>query len=559
MDSGKRILIIGGVAGGATAAARARRMSESAQITLVERGHFVSYANCGLPYYISRDIEKRTRLLLQTPEGFDSRYGVRVLVDTEAVEIDRPGHRVRLRGPEGETWEGYDSLILAQGGRPVVPAVPGLDSPNVFTLWTVPDMDRIHAYIDEARPGTAVIAGGGFIGLEMAEAFTRRGISTTVVELLPRLMSVMDPEFGGMIAACLEKNGVRVLTGRGLSSVDGVKKEATLSDGCRIPADLVLLSIGVKPELSLARAAGLTVGEAGGLVVDEYLRTSDPDVYAAGDMNEVVNIVSGRKVRIPLAGPANRQGRIAASNALGMPLTYAGALGSSVFKVFESAAASTGLTEKAARAAGLDVGAAVVAKDHHAGYFPGARELVLKVVYEKPSGRILGAQGFGGEGVDKRVDVIATAIMGKLTLAELAELDLCYAPPFSSANDPVNVAAFVGLNDISGYSPLIGAEEALRLLARPEAASRPHVLDVRNIGEHSTSHIQGAVNIPVDELRWRLEEVPRDRPLIVHCKSGFRSHLAARILRENGFADVRNLTGGFTVVSALGGFPLEGE
>jgi len=552
-----KILIIGGVAGGATAAARARRLSESAEITLLERGPYVSYANCGLPYYISGDIQKRSKLLLQTPEGFDSRYGVKVLVDTEAMEIDRQGKRVRGRGPGGELWFDYDALILAQGGNPVMPPIAGIDSPNVFRLWTVPDMDRIHEFVDVRKPATAVIAGGGFIGLEMAEAFARRGIATSVVELLPRVMSTMDPEFGGLIGARLESHGVSVLTGVGLTAVHRDAAGVQLSDGRRIPAAIVLVSVGVRPELTLAKKAGLALGTTGGLLVDEHLRTSDPSIWAAGDMNEIVHKVSGRKVRVPLAGPANRQGRIAASNALGIPQKYSGALGSSVVKLFNATAASTGLTESAAREAGFEVGAAIVVRDHHAGYYPGAKDLVLKLVYDRTSARLLGAQAFGEEGVEKRIDALAVALQGKLTLHDLAEIDFSYAPPYSSANDPINMAAFVGENDISGYSPLISAAELKGMLEEPVADRRPLVLDVRNINEYESSHIKGALNIAVDELRFRLDEVPRGRPIVLHCKSGFRSHLALRILKENGWAEVKNLTGGYVIVMALGGFDTE--
>ena len=554
-----KLLIIGGVAGGATAAARARRVSESAEITLVERGPFVSYANCGLPYFISRDITKRSKLLLQSPEGFDSRYGVKVLVETEALEIDRAGKRVRVKGPEGETWLGYDSLILAQGGTPAMPPVPGIDSPNVFRLWTIPDMDRIIEFIEVNTPASAVIAGGGFIGMEMAEAFVQRGISTTVVELLPRLMSTMDPEFGGMIARRLESHGVSVRTGVGIAEIDPGCAAVKLSDGSRVPGAIVLVAAGVKAELALARNAGLALGKAGGLVVDEYLRTSDPAIWAAGDMNEVVHKVSGRTARVPMAGPANRQGRIAASNALGMSMKYSGALGSSVVRIFDAVAASTGLTETAARAAGFDAAAAIVVKDHHASYYPGGKELVLKLVYERSSGRLLGGQVFGEEGVEKRIDALAVALHGKMTLTDLAEIDFAYSPPFSSANDPLNVAAFAGLNDISGYAPLVGAEEARRLLAEPAAGpggARPVLLDVRNLNEFETSHVRGALHIPVDELRFRLDEVPRDALILTHCRSGFRSHLALRILRENGWKNVRNVTGGFVAMTALGGFEI---
>ncbi len=552
-----KLLIIGGVAGGATAAARARRLSETAEITIVERGPYVSYANCGLPYYIAGDIQKRSKLLLQTPEGFDSRYGVRVLVDTEAVEIDRLGARVRVRGSDGESWLPYDSLILAQGGSPLMPSVPGAQSPNVFRLWTVPDMDRIQAYVEEAKPGTAVIVGGGFIGLEMAEALARRGISTTIVELLPRVMSVMDPEFGSLIAGRMEARGVRVITGAGVKAVDACGGRVELTDGRSVAGAMVLFSVGVRPELTLARKAGLAVGSGGGLLVDEHLRTSDPRIWAAGDMIEVVHKVAGRKVRVPLAGPANRQGRIAASNALGVAMKYSGALGSSVVKVFDTTAACTGLTEKAAREAGFDAAGAIVVKDNHAGYFPGGREMVLKLVYDRKTARVLGAQAFGEKGVEKRIDVVAVALQGRMTLQDLAEVDLAYAPPYSSANDPVNVAAFVGLNDIAGYSPTISAQELSRLLESADPQARPVLLDVRNLNEFEKSHLRGASNIPVDELRWRLDEVPRGRPIVVQCRSGFRSHLALRILKEKGWTDVRNLTGGQVALAAAGGFDIE--
>jgi NADPH-dependent 2,4-dienoyl-CoA reductase/sulfur reductase-like enzyme/rhodanese-related sulfurtransferase len=551
-----KLLIIGGVAGGATAAARARRISEDASITMIERGPYVSYANCGLPYFVSRDIQKRSKLLLQTPEGFESRYGVKALVDTEALEIDRQGRRVRVRGPEGESWLDYDALILAQGGSPVLPPLPGIDSPNVFRIWTVPDMDAIHAYIEAEKPKSAVIAGGGFIGLEMAEAFTARGIATTVIELLPRVMSVMDPEFGSMIGAHLEAHGVRVITGVGLKAVRHASREVELSDGARISADMVLVSVGVRPSIGLAKSAGLAIGASGGLLVDEHLRTSDPHIWAAGDMSEVFHKVSGRKVRVPLAGPANRQGRIAASNALGMSMKYTGALGTSVVKVFEATAAQTGLTEAAALAAGIDAGAAVVVKDHHASYYPGSKELVLKIVYDG-TGRLLGAQAFGGDGVEKRIDALAVALQGRLTLHDLAEMDLAYAPPYSSANDPVNVAAFVGLNDITGFSPLVTAPVLARMLASGTEEKKPLVLDVRNLNEYEAAHLKGARNIPVDELRFRLDEVPREKPIVVHCRSGFRSHLALRILMNNGYKEVKNLTGGFVAMRACGEFDIE--
>ncbi|MNX61399.1 NADH peroxidase [compost metagenome] len=546
-----KLVIIGGVAAGATAAARARRLSEDAEIMLFERGPYVSYANCGLPYFLSGDIRDRSELLLQTPEGFDARYDVKVHVNTEVLAIDRQQKRVLARGPQGEDWLPFDKLILAQGGQPVMPPIPGMDQPHVFKLWTVPDMDRIHGVIATARPKTAVVVGGGFIGLEMAEAFRKRGLATTVVELQSTVMAVMDPEFGHRISTELQENGVSVVNGAGVKAVHAHTVE--LSDGRQIPAELVLFSVGVRPELTLAKEAGLEIGPSGGLRVDEHLQTSDPDIYAAGDMVEVTERISGRRIRVPLAGPANRQGRIAASNALGQAMRYSGALGTSVVKVFETTAAMTGLTEKAARDAGFEVGVAMLHKDHHAGYYPGAEEIALKLVYDRKTARLLGAQAFGRAGVEKRIDVLATALHGRFTLSDLAELDLAYAPPYSSANDPINLAAFIGLNDLSGFSPLVTPKALKEELSKGEAM----VLDVRKGDEYAKSHLKDALHVPVDELRARLDELPKDKRILVHCRSGFRAHLAVRILKDRGFRDVANVTGGYVSILDEGGFELE--
>lgn len=553
-ESPQRVLIIGGVAGGATAAARARRVDERAEITIVERGPYVSYANCGLPYYIGGEITSRSKLLLETPESFDRRYRVKALVNSDAVEIDRVGKRVRVRNIGGESWLSYDTLILAQGGTPIRPPLPGADAPHVFTLWTVPDTDRLHTFIAEQQPKTAVVVGGGFIGLEMAEAFHARGITTTVVELLPTVMAQMDREFGVQIAAECERHGVTVLTGIGVAAVHDTQRTIELADGRQLPADLVLFSVGVRPEMALVTQAGLDVGASGGVLVNTRLQTSDPDIYAAGDMIEVEHRVSGRRVRIPLAGPANRQGRIAASNALGMPMAYGGALGTSVVKVFEATAAMTGLTERAARDAGFDVGSSIVHAGSHAKYYPGARELSLKLVYDRTDARLLGAQAFGHEGVDKRIDALAMALHGRMTLHDLATVDLAYAPPYSSANDPLNMAAFVGENDLSGYSPLLTAAQ---LKAELASSTPPLVLDVRSRDEYAAGHLAGVTHIPVDELRTSLASIPRDRSIVVHCKSGMRAHIATRILLAAGITDIRNVTGGWTSLLLEGGFDIE--
>jgi NADPH-dependent 2,4-dienoyl-CoA reductase/sulfur reductase-like enzyme/rhodanese-related sulfurtransferase len=544
-----KIVIIGGVAGGATAAARIRRISESAEILLIERGSYVSYANCGLPYFISRDIQKRSQLLLQTPEGFFSRYRIEVLVQTEATELDIKNKSIKIKNSDGEKSINYDKLILAQGGNPIFPDMPGANSDHVFKLWTIPDMDKIHKYIDTQKPKNAIVVGGGFIGLEMAEAFHARNLHTTVVEFSPQVMTTMDKEFGYLIQEKLQEHGIVVHTGVGVKSILSESKEVELTDGRKLPADLVLFSVGVRPELTLAKSSGLEVGSSGGLVVNEFLQTSDPDIYAAGDMLEILNKVSNKKVRIPLAGPANRQGRIAATNLMmGNQTKYRGAIGTSAVKIMDATAASTGLTEKASLDAGFETGVAIVHKDHHASYYPGAQQLTLKLVYDKSNSRILGGQAFGKQGVEKRIDVIAVAVHARLTVEDLTELDLSYAPPFSSANDPVNMVSFVAQNALSGFSPIVTPSQ-FKSLFNPNDSI---LLDVRNLGEYSKGHAKGSINIPLDELRGRLDELDSSKIIFVHCKVGFRGHLANRILIENGFKQVWNITGGYLSLVADG-------
>ncbi|TVR91836.1 MAG: CoA-disulfide reductase [Spirochaetaceae bacterium] len=546
--NGPRIVIIGGVAAGATAAARARRQDETARITLIERGPYVSFANCGLPYRISGDIQKRSSLVLQTPEGFFSRYRVDVRLRTEATAIDREARVVKLTTTEEDgTVEQhelpYDALILAQGGSPIMPPIEGLDGPQVFRMWTIPDMDGVHERIEQATPATALVIGGGFIGLETAEAFIKRGLSTTVVEATQTLMPPADTEFGLRIAASLRAAGAQVITGLTVTKLhyDAAtgRGSAHLSDGQEIPADIVLVAAGVRPNTELAQSAGLEIGPSGGLVVDEQLRTADPAILAAGDMIELRRRVDGRQVRVPLAGPANRQGRIAAMNALGGSARYAGALGSSVFKVMDDTFAMTGLSEKAAREAGFDTGAMIVHRGSHAGYYPGAMTLSLKLVYDKANHRLLGAQAFGAEGVEKRIDVAATALAGELTLDDIAELDLTYAPPYSSANDPLNMAAFAALNDLSGYSPAIAAAELPAVPAAPAV-----MLDVRTYGESSKDPVDGAVVIPLDELRMRMDELQKDARIVVLSRDGYEGHIATRQLKLSGFEKVAYIAGG---------------
>lgn len=560
-----KLVIVGGVAAGATAAARARRLDESAEITILEKGPYISFANCGLPYRLSGDIGKRSALILQTAEGFFSRYRVNVLLETEAYAIDRAARLVHARGPQGERALAYDKLILAQGGSPLVPKVDGVDSPNVFRLWTIPDMDRINNYLTESGAQSAVVVGGGFIGLETAEAFIKRGLSTSIVELTDQLMPPADPEFGAQIEKAFVEAGANVYVKKSLRKIDAPHRVVELSDGSMLPADIVLLSAGVRPNLELAKAAGLEIGASGGLVVDEFLRTGDENIFAAGDMVEVVRRVDGARARIPLAGPANRQGRIAVTNALGGSVKYAGVLGTSVFKAVEYTFAQTGLSEKTAKAAGIDARAVHIHKAHHASYYPGHKDLSIKLVYTK-EGKLLGAQAFGREGVEKRIDVLATALAAKMTLADLAELDLAYAPPYSTANDPIQMAAFAAQNDLSGFSPFMLPGEAVRRASVRRAAAglasalrggeeaSDVFLDVRTYGDYLKGHLPGSRHIPLDELRDRLEELPADGKIIVVSPAGFEGHLAVRILKQSGFSNVEYVTGGIASMRLVKGY-----
>ena len=478
-NKAKNILIIGGVAAGATAAARMRRLDETANITILEKGKYVSFANCGLPYFISRDIQRRTSLLLQTPEGFYSRYRVNVEVNTEAIEIKRLEKIVV--DAYSRRREGISIRFIAACARRFASCADTSGSSQRTCLQIVDDT-RYGSYPHiHRREYTffAVIVGGGFIGLEMAEALHVRGMDVTIVEAVSQVMVSMDAEFGAMIQCGLERHGVHVITRAGVSEVN--TKSVLLNNGLKLDADMVLLSIGVRPELTLAKMAGLVIGASGGLVVNDTMQTNDPNIYAAGDMVEIINKIHRKKVRIPLAGPANRQGRIAATNMYGTRMVYPGALGTSVVKLFDATAASTGLSEKAAREAGFDVGVSYVFKDNHVTYFPGSAPLAVKIVYDKQTGRLLGGQAYGQNGVEKRIDVLTTALHGSMTLEDLSELDLAYAPPFNSANDPVNLAAFIGLNNISGFSLSKTPSETSDELHRHGGI----ILDVRTMGEQA--------------------------------------------------------------------------
>ncbi len=535
------LLIIGGVAAGATAAARARRIDNNVNITLLEAGGDVSFANCGLPYYIGGDIEYRSSLILASKETFYEQYNVHVHTNTEALEIDRTKKIVKTRNSHtGEEKSfPYDSLILAQGGKPVIPPLPGVDKSHVFQLWTLDDMDKIDNFIKEKEPKTAVVVGGGFIGLEMVEALAKRGIKVSLVEMASQVMPTLEGEIAGFITKELLDYGITLKLGKSLQSVE--EKKVHLNDGTTVDADFVLLSVGVRPTLQLAQHAGLEMGTRGGLKVSNTMQTSDPSIYAAGDMVEITHNVLGKTVRMPLAGPANRQGRIVAENALGASRPYKGASGSSIVKVFGAVAGSTGMSLRIARDAGFDADAIVVHKTSHTAYYPGAHKVTLMLIWDKISEKVLGAQVAGRVGVDKRIDVIATAIAGGLTIRDLEELDFAYAPPFDSPNGPVNMAAFTAVNHQTLFSPSILAQEVEKFAMERE----PIVIDLRDPISFSKASLYGSNNLSQEVLKENIENIPEGHPILLISDDGQKGHVALRMLLGLKVKDVYNLSGGY--------------
>lgn len=539
-----KTIIIGGVAGGATAAARLRRNSEAAQIVLVERGPYISFANCGLPYHISGAIAEREQLLVTSAEAFHERYRVDVRVRTEAIAIDRANRTVRMRNLEtGEEYdERYDRVLLSPGAEPVRPRLPGIESPRVFGLRNIPDLDRIMQHLDEMQPRRAVVIGGGFIGVEVAENLHERGLFVTLVEGADQILAPFDPEMAAIVHAHMREKHVELYLSAKVERFEDKADHTVvyLHNGKRLQADIVILAIGVRPETTLARAAGLEIGATGGIRVDEYLQTTDPAIFAVGDATEVTQTISGKPALIPLAGPANRQGRIAADNMLkGRHTAYKGTLGTAILKAFDLEAASTGLNEKQLRAAGVPYLRTITHGGSHASYYPGAMPISLKLIYT-PEGRILGAQAVGADGADKRIDVIATAIHAGMTVNDLADLELAYAPPFSSAKDPVNIAGYVAGNVLRGEHKVISWDE---LQARDPGSVQ--LIDVRTAEEFELGSIPGARHIDVNTLRERLDEVARDKPVVIFCQVGLRGYLAWKILQQSGFSDVLNLSGGY--------------
>lgn len=539
-----KVCVVGGVAGGATVAARLRRLNEDAEIIIFERGDYISYANCGLPYYLGTAIRDRDNLFVQTPERLRRRLNIEARTGSTVMKIDRERRAITVRERESgrEYEESYDVLVLSPGAEPVRPPIPGIDDEAIFTLRNVPDMDRIEEHIRMQRPKRAVLVGAGFIGLEMAENLHERGIFVTIVEMLEQVMNVLDYEMAAEVHQHLKTKQVEFYLQDGVKSFDRTSEGlvVTLNSGRTLMADMVILSIGVKPETALARDAGLAVGR--GIIVDRHLRTEDPYIYAVGDAIEFPHPVSGGPSTIPLAWPANFQGRIVADNiTFGNKKTYRGTFGTAIAKVFDLTVGSTGLNEKQLDRAKRPYKVVIVHSSSHAGYYPGSQPVSLKVIFDPEDGTLLGAQAVGYEGVDKRIDMLSTYLVAGGSVAGLAELEHAYAPPYSSAKDPVNIAGYIAENIMAGISDHIQWYEVVE----PKSADL-FLLDVRTPAEHTDGSVPGAINIPVDDLRSRLDEVPRDKKIVVFCQVGQRAYFAERILRQNGFGNVANLSGGFT-------------
>jgi len=545
----KTIVVVGGVAGGASFAARARRVDEKAKIIMFERGEHISFANCGLPYFISGEIAERDKLLLQTPERFGRRFRVDVRVRSEVLSID-PGAKVLevLDRSTGRSYrESYDKLVLSPGAAPVRPPLPGIDLPHIFSLRTLEDAERIRSFVEEKDPEDVVVVGGGFIGLELAENLRRMGLNVTIIEMADQVLLTLDREMAEFVHQHLRLQGVTVLLGspvQGFKSRSGGGLAVSAGNGDPLACDFVVLAIGVKPEIELARGAGLDMGERGGIRVNERLQTSAPDIYAIGDVIEVEDRIVEESKLVPLAGLANKQGRLAADNMLGRPDPFGGVVGTNILRVFDLSVATAGANERSLRAKGTPYEKSYTHPASHAGYYPGAVPMVVKLLFSPDAGRILGAQIVGVDGVDKRIDVLATALYAGLSVFDLAKLELAYAPQYGTGKDAVNIAGYVASNVVEGDVDLFHSEDIEPLLR--EGA---FLLDVRTVPEFERGHIQGAANIPIDEVRDRLHELPGDRLLLAYCLTGIRSYFVCRTLKQYGF-QVRNLSGGYLIYCA---------
>ena len=537
-----KTVIVGGVAAGASTGARLRRLDETAEIVILERDQYVSFANCGLPYHVGGAIPDRNSLLLQTPESLAKSLALDVRTQQEVVRIDRDAKEVEVRDHAGgRTYrESYDTLVLCPGADPVRPPIPGADDPRVDVLRNIPDMDRIIAHIGK-HASRAVVVGGSYIGLELAEAFRSRGLHTTVVEMAERLMPWLDPEMTRILDYHVVTHDVDLRLGTSATAVrhaDGDRLVIDLSDDTSVEADVVVMAAGARPNVSLARDAGLEIGPRGGIAVDAQMRTSAPDILAAGDAVETAHFLTGEPTLSMLAGPANREGRIAADTICGRDSAYRGTQGTAVVKVFDMTAGGTGMTETELRAAGMDYRKVYTHHNGHAAYYPGTAPLFFKLLFEPGEGKLLGGQVLGWDGVDKRIDVLAVALRAGMTVFDLEHLELAYAPPYGAAKDPVNMVGFLGSNLLRGDITLWYAEDY------PECRDRVTILDTRTQAEYDAWHIPEAILIPYTELRQRLDEVPRDKPVYTYCRSGFRSYIAARVLEQNGWSDVAWLSGG---------------
>lgn len=534
----KRILIVGGVAGGASAAARLRRLDETAEIIMFERGKYISFANCGLPYYIGGEIKNREDLLLQTPEGFNKRFNVDVRVRNEVTQIESAKKQISVKNLDtGKTYtESYDKLILSPGAEPVRPPIPGIDSERIFTLRNVPDTDLINDYIEKHKPKRAVIVGAGYIGLEMAENLHRRGMLVAIVEMVNHVLPVMDREMTAFIQQELQKHNVALWLNDAVANFQQTDSRLTvgLKSGMELSCDMVVLAMGVKPEVKLAKQAKLEIGTTGGIKVNKLLQTSDPDIYAIGDAVEVTDYVRGNPTLIPLAGPANKQGRMVADNICGGLHQYNGTQGTSILKVFDLTVAMTGASEKTLAKTNIEFEKLHIHPANHVNYYPGAEQMHIKLLFTKPEGKILGAQIVGSHGVDRRIDILAVAIRAGMTVFDLQELELAYAPPYGSGKDAVNMAGFVASNILEGTMEAVHWDQL---------DETDYILDVRSTGEFNKCNVPSSVNIPVDQIRNRLNELPKDTTINIYCTVGVRSYIACRILMQNGFT-VRNISGG---------------
>lgn len=544
-----KILIVGGVAGGASAAARLRRLDEHAKIIMFERGEYISYANCGLPYYIGGDITDKNALTLQTPESFSARFHVDVRVQNEVISINTKDKNVEVKSHDtGKIYiESYDKLILSPGAEAVKPNILGFDNSRVFTLRNIPDTYKIKDYIEQEKPKSVVVVGGGYIGIEMAENLKHAGLDVTIVEFADHVIAPLDFDMAADVHNHIREKGVQLILGDGVKEITNQDSTLKITLGKQeIFADMVIMSVGVRPESSLAKLAGLSQNERGAIMVDDHMRTSDDSIYAVGDAVEIVDYITGNKGYIPLAGPANKQGRIAADNICGIESTYKGTQGTGILKCFDLTIATTGITERQAKALNLDYEKSFTYSASHASYYPGAVSMSIKLIFNKESGKILGAQIVGYDGVDKRLDVLATAIRANMTIYDLTELELAYAPPFSSAKDPINMAGFVAENILTGKTKVFHWDEVDKL---PHNGSVT-LLDIRSDVEYENGSIEGFINITVDELRNNLHKLDKSKPVYVTCQIGLRGHIACRILSQNGF-ECYNLSGGYRLYNSI--------